>query len=449
MVRAIIVNWNGGEHVLDAVAALLATNWPSERLSIVVVDNASSDGSDEAIERLFPTVEVRRTGKNLGFPGNNRAMADLSGIDYCALVNNDAFVAPDWLLPLAAALQGDQSLGAVSPKIVFAPRFVDISLQAPSFRAPGDTRELAMQLHGIEVAGVDRWKLTRFAGGCYEQEGGHDPATRYRWLAGSVTLGVPLWQIPGPPAPARLLLSAPEPIEVKVASGINGALRSTVTAAIGPTPTWVACVADGQPYDVIQNAGSELFRGGFGGDRGFLQPDHGQFDSAEEVWAWCGGAVLLRSHYLQDIGLFDERFFMYYEDSDLAWRGRAKGWRYGYVPESVVRHLHATSSVEGSPLFEHYVQRNRLVMLTKNAPAKMVADALASYMTTTAAYAWQDVRSSLKRHRPPRLTQARRRLRSLLGYLRLVPALAADRRRLRGTQTVADAELLRWMKALP
>ena len=33
MVRAIIVNWNGGEHVLDAVAALLATNWPSERLS--------------------------------------------------------------------------------------------------------------------------------------------------------------------------------------------------------------------------------------------------------------------------------------------------------------------------------------------------------------------------------------------------------------------------------
>ena len=158
---------------------------------------------------------------------------------------------------------------------------------------------------------------------------------------------------------------------------------------------------------------------------------------------------MLRSHYLQDIGLFDERFFMYYEDSDLAWRGRAKGWRYGYVPESVVRHLHATSSVEGSPLFEHYVQRNRLVMLTKNAPAKMVADALASYMTTTAAYAWQDVRSSLKRHRPPRLTQARRRLRSLLGYLRLVPALAADRRRLRGTQTVADAELLRWMKALP
>ena len=449
MVRAVIVNWNGGRHVLGAVEALLATDWPADRLRVVVVDNASSDGSDREIEARFPTVDVRRTGKNLGFPGNNRAMADLAGVDYCALVNNDAFVTPSWLAPLVDALEHDPSLGAASPKIVFAPRFVDLSLQAPPILAPGDSRELALQLRGVEVDGADRWKLTRFGEGCYGLEGGTERAAQFRWLAGRATLGMALWETTGPPVHARLLLSAPEPVDVTIASGAAPTAEFTVTATIGPEPTWVRCRVDGAPYDVLQNAGSDLFHGGFGGDRGFLQRDEGQLDGDEDVWAWCGGAVLLRREYLQEVGLFDERFFMYYEDSDLAWRGRARGWRYRYVPGSVVRHLHATSSVEGSSLFEHYVQRNRLVMLTKNAPARLVVKALADFASVTAASAWQDTRVSLRRRRPPRLTVARRRLRSLGGYLRLAPALLADRRRLRRSQTVQDAEILRWMKATP
>ena len=43
------------------------------------------------------------------------------------------------------------------------------------------------------------------------------------------------------------------------------------------------------------------------------------------MFAWCGGAVLLRSDYLDDVGLFDERFFLYYEDTDLSWRGEDEG----------------------------------------------------------------------------------------------------------------------------
>ena len=64
--------------------------------------------------------------------------------------------------------------------------------------------------------------------------------------------------------------------------------------------------------------------------------------------------------YLQEVGLFDERFFLYYEDTDLSWRGRMRGWRYGYVPTSVVRHEHAASSGEGTELFRYFVERNRL-----------------------------------------------------------------------------------------
>ena len=112
---------------------------------------------------------------------------------------------------------------------------------------------------------------------------------------------------------------------------------------------------------------------GFGADRGFEERDRGQYDEPAEVFGWCGGGVLLRRSYLAQVGLFDERFFLYYEDTDLAWRGRARGWRYRYVPTSVVRHVHAATSGVGSPMFQHYVERNRLLMLTKNAPAGLVA----------------------------------------------------------------------------
>ena len=43
------------------------------------------------------------------------------------------------------------------------------------------------------------------------------------------------------------------------------------------------------------------------------------------MFAWCGGAVLLRREYLDDVGIFDERLFLYYEDTDLSWRGTAQG----------------------------------------------------------------------------------------------------------------------------
>ncbi len=85
-------------------------------------------------------------------------------------------------------------------------------------------------------------------------------------------------------------------------------------------------------FDVINNVGSNLYRYGFGGDRGFLERDIGQYEEPAEVFAWCGGAVLLRREYLDDVGMFDEELFLYYEDTDLSWRGRLRGWRYQYVP---------------------------------------------------------------------------------------------------------------------
>jgi GT2 family glycosyltransferase len=156
--------------------------------------------------------------------------------------------------------------------------------------------------------------------------------------------------------------------------------------------------------------------------------------------------VLLRPGYLDDVGLLDDRFFLYYEDTDLSWRGRLRGWRYRYVPDSVVRHVHAGSSGEGSELFQYYVERNRLLVHLKNAPAGYALRALAGWALPTARFAARDVVSPLLHGRRPRPTLVRRRLASFGGFLRLAPAMLAERRRVRARRRVDDASILAWVR---
>ncbi len=441
MVRAVVLNWNGGRYVLDAVAALQATDWPADRLQVVVVDNASTDGSDREIEARFPAVDLRRSPTNVGFPGNNLGLVDLDGIDHVALVNNDAFVEPDWLAPLVDTLVADQGLGAACPKMVFAPRFGELTVTAPRHPVDGDPRPLAVRISGVEVDGVDRWRHSWFGPGSHGPETGRDPEPRFRWLGPEASLGLACLDGAGVGARARVRLAAPNPVPVHLAWPGGG-----VTVEVGPRPTWVDVAVAGGLFDVVQNAGSLVLEGGFGADRGFLQRDDGRFDEPVDVFAWCGGAVLLRSAYLAQVGLFDERFFVYYEDMDLSWRGRARGWGYRFVPRSVVRHLHATSTGEGSATFDHYVERNRLAMLTKNAPRPLVLRAVGGYVRAIAGLAKVDAVTSLRRRRPPRFVNPRRRLGSLAAYVRLLPHLLVQRRALRAAATVSDAELVAWLQ---
>ena len=437
-VRAVVLNYNGGQHVLDCVDALTRTEWPAEDFEVVVVDNASSDGSDGELRARFPDVELRPTGANLGFPGNNVAMRDLDGVDHVALVNNDAFVEPGWLTPLVAALEADPELGAACPRIVFADRFLDLTITSPTFRpGSGDGRDLGVRLSGVEVDGGDVWRDAQRVRGFWGLEHGGGEELHFEWTQAEALVRVP---VASPEAKVRLRLAA------------EGAKSVTVGGAaveVGTDPRWVEVVVAGTPYDVVNNVGSVLVEGGYGADRGYLQRDQGQFDEAEDVFSWCGGGVLLRTAYLEAIGLFDERFFLYYEDTDMGWRGRARGWRYRYVPDARIRHIHAASSGEGSALFQHYVERNRLLMLVKNAPRGLAASAVWRYALTTASYARRDVVSPVLRAHRPNTVLVRRRLRSYLAFLRLLPAMLVARRRNRRAQVVADDELVGWAVPQP
>ena len=83
---------------------------------------------------------------------------------------------------------------------------------------------------------------------------------------------------------------------------------------------------------------------------------------------------------------FDDRFFLYCEDTDLGLRARWAGWKCLYVPEAVVEHHYSHSAGRASPLKAYYVERNRLFVLAKNFPA--AACCWPRPLVTLARYFW-------------------------------------------------------------
>lgn len=116
-VAIIILNWNGRDDVLNCVSTLPRLTYPN--YTATVVDNASVDGSVEALRERFPEQRVLVMEKNLGFcGGNNRGIEDAlaHGADYVLLLNNDTEMHPDLVTELVRVAQTDPRIGAVGAK---------------------------------------------------------------------------------------------------------------------------------------------------------------------------------------------------------------------------------------------------------------------------------------------------------------------------------------------
>lgn len=104
---------------------------------------------------------------------------------------------------------------------------------------------------------------------------------------------------------------------------------------------------------------------------GVDEVDNGQYDEEKEVTFATGASIAVRKEILDKIGLFDDNYFLYYEDADLCTRINKSGFKLMYVPKSVVWHKNAGSSGSGSKLHDYYLTRNRLYFGVKYAPLKM------------------------------------------------------------------------------
>jgi GT2 family glycosyltransferase len=94
---------------------------------------------------------------------------------------------------------------------------------------------------------------------------------------------------------------------------------------------------------VINSTGISVDRVAIAWDRRGGEAEDGREVEPVEVFGACAGAALYRREMLQEIGLFDEDFFAYLEDVDLAWRARRLGWRCLYVPTARVLHRHSAT----------------------------------------------------------------------------------------------------------
>jgi len=119
--------------------------------------------------------------------------------------------------------------------------------------------------------------------------------------------------------------------------------------------------------DRMDSAGIEVDRAGLAWNRGWgdLTSQHTQ---SREVFGPSAAAALYRRTMLDQIGLLDDDFFIYYEDVDLAWRAQWVGLRCLYVPEAVVEHVHSATTRRGSPFKRRLLSRNKWWAIAKNYP---------------------------------------------------------------------------------
>lgn len=230
-VAILVLNWNGADLLEDCLASIEQnTSYPNVRT--IVVDNDSSDGSVEMVESKFSGVEVIQHDDNLGWAeGNNEAIRQVSA-DYYLILNNDTRVRSGWIEELVRCAQEYDSVGVVSPKLVY----------------PDDTPQ--------------------FLGD-------------------------------------KVLLSE---------SGI--------------------------PEPVMEGIRNVEYR----------------YGSEREVVTAVGAAMLVDDEVFETVGLFDQEYPHYMEESDFCIRTRTAGFRIVYTPESVVVH-DSRSTSETDPYYEFYLRR--------------------------------------------------------------------------------------------
>jgi GT2 family glycosyltransferase len=312
-VAVIIVNYNGGRHLPRCLEALGRQTVGD--FSVIVIDNASTDGSADRVAECHPHVTLVRASQNLGFAGgNNLGLKHAGRMRWIALLNPDAFPQPDWLSRLLAAARAhpDYSFFGCRMRLAEAPALLD---------GTGD--------------------LYHVSGAAWRRDHG-----------------------------------------VPVARG----------AAV-----------------------------------------------PEEIFGPCAAAALYSGAALEEVGGFDEGYFCYYDDVDLAFRLRLRGHRCLYVPDAVVDHVGSGSAGLRSDFATYHGHRNLVWTYAKNMPAPLLTCFLPLHLLVNLA----GIGIGAARGQLGVLLRAKR------DALRGLPAALRKRREIQATRVVGVRALLDAMSIRP
>jgi len=178
-----------------------------------------------------------------------------------------------------------------------------------------------------------------------------------------------------------------------------------------------------------------LYLDGHPSQIGYGERDEGQYNQTVEVFGAVACSALYKREMLDQVGLFDEDFFAYYEDVDFAWRARLFGWKCLYVPTSLVYHF---SSATGGSIKLYFLARNQTFYVLKNAPLDVVfchmSRLLVSIpMTILMGLIYRDYRNMLKM------------LKGKFDIFGNIPKMLKKRRKLQSARLVPDSEIRRWL----
>ncbi len=311
MVSVTIVTWNSEKYLDECFVSLLRQDY--RELEVIILDNASEDGTRELLAKVDPRWRVIYNDTNVGFAaGQNQAIRESRG-EWILCLNPDVVLSPDFITQLVAAGEAHADSGSLCGKLL-------------------RWNASALKGHGFQPC---RQKLENSpSGGEGELPQGLKPDSSA--APNGTPEGVPLQG------------SAPEPVP-----GIDG---------------------DPHKTNIIDSTGIYFTPNMRHLDRGAEETDRGQYDRAQYVFGASGAAAFFRRDFIEDVSVegefFDEEFFAFREDGDLAWRAQLMGWKCLYVPTAVAWHVRRVTPERRKDLplvINWHSAKNRFLMRGKNA----------------------------------------------------------------------------------
>ena len=183
--------------------------------------------------------------------------------------------------------------------------------------------------------------------------------------------------------------------------------------------------------DVFYNTGDLFHSWSAGGGRGQGEKDNGQYDQEEYVFGACAGAGIYRKELFQQIGLFDEDFFIFAEDVDLNMRSQLQGFQAVYLPKSKVYHIGTATVGLYSDRYVYLCKRNDILVFIKNYSLKMYF----KYLYSIWKHQFTDIKYFTYRG------QGQVLLKSKWDALKLLPKMLFHRFQIQRSRTMSDSEI--------
>lgn len=346
-VSVIIVNYNGKRYIDTLFKSLYELDLDNIKLQIVFVDNASSDNSVEYLERNYNSeiLKIIKSKENTGFAGGNNLGVKNSNGKYIVLLNNDTKVDKQWIKTLYNRIKDDNTVGMINSKLLFFYDFIRINTKTN-----------------------DKFKINKKVQINKKEYEVDNKFAKNLLLEDKMTcFGHSYFYIP--------LLD--DECDYEFAFKLSEYNRETDYILIDknkflPDENGVIKITMSKDEvlkhkkTLIQNAGSGINENYDGYDIGMGEEDCEKYRNEYEINNGCGASIIMLKEDFEEVGMFDEDFFMYYEDTDLSYRIRKLGKKIIFYPDSIVRHIHTGSSKEWSPFFVFHVVRNKALFVYKN-----------------------------------------------------------------------------------